>query len=232
MYKSGSKKLKGESKKLNVQSLKLKAESLGLKAEGLKLSALSFKLLVSLVSVFIFHCSSFAQNWDINLLEKINPQNPSSGLWRTTSASVYPVAISLPLGLWIDGKAEKNKITERNAYELVGSVVISSISSQAMKSIFNRERPFEKYNTVYPYKIQSSGSFPSGHTTIAFAVATTVSLEYKKWYVVVPAYMWAAGVGYSRMYLGEHYPTDVLGGAVTGAGGALLSHWLTKKIFK
>jgi undecaprenyl-diphosphatase len=49
--------------------------------------------------------------------------------------------------------------------------------------------------------------------------------------VVVPAYAWAAGVGYSRMYLGQHYPTDVLAGAAIGIGSAYLSNWLNKKYF-
>jgi membrane-associated phospholipid phosphatase len=190
----------------------------------------AFKILF--LAFFFCSANSFAQNWDINLLESINPKNPSSGLWKATSSSTYPTAISLPVGLWIDGKAEKNKITEKHAYEMAGSIVIAGIASQGMKIVFNRSRPYEKYNTVYPYKIETDNSFPSGHTSIAFAVATSVSIEYKKWYIVVPAYVWAAGVGYSRLYLGEHYPTDVLAGAVTGAGSAIISHWLTKKIFK
>jgi undecaprenyl-diphosphatase len=48
---------------------------------------------------------------------------------------------------------------------------------------------------------------------------------------VVPAYGWAAMVGYSRLYLGEHYPSDVIAGAAIGAGSAFLSEWLTKKLW-
>jgi undecaprenyl-diphosphatase len=66
---------------------------------------------------------------------------------------------------------------------------------------------------------------------MAFSTATSLTLQYKKWYVAVPAYFWAANVGYSRMYLGEHYPSDVFAGAAVGAGSAVLAHWLVKKIW-
>jgi undecaprenyl-diphosphatase len=58
-----------------------------------------------------------------------------------------------------------------------------------------------------------------------------MSIQYKKWYVVVPAFAWAGSVGYSRLYLGEHYPTDVFAGAAIGIGSAYLSEWLNKKLF-
>jgi len=116
---------------------------------------------------------------------------------------------------------------------MVGSLVINTAITQGLKFAINRERPVTTYpGEVYPYRFDKSASFPSGHTSTAFATATTLTLEFKKWYVAVPAYAWAAGVGYSRIYLGEHYPTDVIAGAAVGAGSAVLSHWLSKKIFK
>jgi len=173
-----------------------------------------------------------AQNWDIDLLRNINPQNPTSDIWKAATNSAYPISVATPGGIWIDAKIKHNKANEYRAYTIAGSVIIAAGATEAMKIIFDRPRPYEKYSGVYPYKIDEGQSFPSGHASLAFATATSLSLQYKKWYVVVPAYVWAAGVGYSRLYLGAHYPTDIIGSAVTGAGSALLSNWLAKKIFR
>jgi len=179
---------------------------------------------------FIFNACS-AQNWDIDLLKSINPQNPVSDLWKAATNSAYPISIGTPVVIWIDAKVKHNKVNEYKAYTIAGSVIIAAGATEAMKIIIDRKRPYEKYSGVYPYKYEQGQSFPSGHASLAFATATSLSLQYKKWYVVVPAYVWAAGVGYSRLYLGAHYPTDIIGSAVTGAGSALLSNWLSKKIF-
>jgi len=104
--------------------------------------------------------------------------------------------------------------------------------AELLKPIVHRTRPGDAYpNEIFPNSATHGGSFPSGHTTLAFATATTIALENKKWYIVVPAYIWAGSVGYSRMYLGKHYPSDILAGTVIGIGGAYLGRWLTKKFF-
>ena len=111
-------------------------------------------------------------------------------------------------------------------------MAINTLVTQGLKYTINRERPYDKYPLlIHPYQIENDKSFPSGHTSTAFSVATSLSIQYKKWYVVLPAYAWASSVGYSRLYLGEHYPTDVLAGAAIGAGSAWLSHYLNKKYF-
>jgi len=182
---------------------------------------------------FLFSSNVHAQNWDINTLKSINPQNPNSTVMKAFSHSLYPIAIAAPASILAAGYIHNDKTLQHKGWELVGSIVINTAITQALKLTVDRNRPWQTYpGVVHPYKIDNSASFPSGHTSTAFATATTLTLEFKKWYVAVPAYAWAAGVGYSRIYLGEHYPTDAIAGAAVGAGSAFLSHWLSKKIFK
>ena len=94
-----------------------------------------------------------------------------------------------------------------------------------MKTAFARPRPYVTYPDLRtPRGPAPMDSFPSGHAATAFAGATAIALEQPAW--AVPAYGWAALVGYSRMYTGVHYPSDVLAGAAVGVGSAYLAHWL------
>ena len=184
-----------------------------------------------LLIVTALSCNSFAQNWDINLLKNINPQNPNSSVWKAATSSAYPISIGIPVGMWVVSKINNDKNTELKSYEIAGSVIIAAVMTEGLKVVVNRQRPYIKYPLdIHPYDNSEQGkSFPSAHTSLAFATATSLSLECKKWYIVVPAYAWAAGVGYSRLYQGEHYPSDVMAGAAVGAGSAFLCHWLNKK---
>jgi len=188
---------------------------------------------ILIAGCFCFFINAFSQNIDINLLKNINPKNPNSSAWRGATNSAYPVSVGVPVGMWIISKIDHNKKLEKKSYSVGGSVMIAAAAAEGLKIVFNRERPYVKYPyDIHPYDNAEPGkSFPSGHTSLAFATATSLAIECKKWYVVIPAYIWATGVGYSRLYLGEHYPSDVLAGAIVGAGSAWLSHWINKKYF-
>jgi membrane-associated phospholipid phosphatase len=174
-----------------------------------------------------------AQSLDLRILEKINPSNPSSDYWRATTTSANVIAVAAPAYLLLNGLITHDNVNKKAAVELVISQVISIAITESLKAAINRARPAQAHpDLIFPYMDYNGKSFPSGHTSIAFATATSLSLQFKKWYVVVPSLLWAASVGYSRMYLGVHYPTDVIGGAIVGAGSAFLGHWLNKKIFK
>ena len=86
------------------------------------------------------------------------------------------------------------------------------------------------YPDIFKKAKAGSPSFPSGHTSSAFATATSLSLAYPEWYVIVPSFAYAGTVAYSRMHLGVHYPSDVAAGALIGAGCAYLTFKVNKAL--
>jgi undecaprenyl-diphosphatase len=189
----------------------------------------------TLIAFLLIHFTTniLGQNWEIDLLKNINPNQSHATFHQNISKSVYPLSLATPISFFAIGLINKDKKLQQQSYRIAGALIINTAITQAMKYTFNRNRPYQDYPTIiFPNNIENDASFPSGHTSTAFALATSVSMQYKKWYIVVPAYAWAASVGYSRMYLGEHYPTDVLAGAAIGIGSAYLSNWLTKKLIR
>ncbi len=169
-----------------------------------------------------------AQNIDIELLRRINSTSPEPAdpYFKFISDSHYAVCLGVPLGMGIAGLIEKDEDRCIKAVEIGVASAVNLALCQALKTSINRTRPFEQYPDILKKSDGGSGSFPSGHTSSAFATATSISLNVPKWYVVVPAYAWATSVGYSRMHLGVHYPSDVLAGALLGTASA----WLTYKV--
>ena len=108
-----------------------------------------------------------------------------------------------------------------------------------LKNLFARPRPYnlEEWKDwfVYPEMVPrlSSYSFPSGHSSSAFAAATALCVS-KKAYVIIPAYLVAAIIAFSRIWVHVHYPTDVLFGAaigvVYGLIGIVLCNWIVNLI--
>lgn len=170
-----------------------------------------------------------AQNVDIDLLKGINKNTSwlKDNYLELNASSVSAVSVGVPAGIAIAGFIKHDKKLQRDALYMGGAYIVSSIITQSTKRIVDRQRPFEKYPFIIKRDDESGGlSFPSGHTSAAFCTATSVALRYRKWYFVAPAYVFATSVGWARMYQGVHYPSDVLAGAVVGAGSA----WLGWKI--
>lgn len=91
-----------------------------------------------------------------------------------------------------------------------------------------RIRPYDLLGFSILIPPLSDYSFPSGHTSASFAAATAIYAMHRRWGTM--AYGFAAVMGFSRLYLGVHFPTDVLAGAVIGTVMAKMTLWLIQML--
>ena len=179
--------------------------------------------------------SVFSQNLDIDLLRDINVDRNKNldGTLKFITNTTGPVSYGTPIIVYGTGLITNDSALKQKGIYIGVSVLVASGISTVMKFSFNRERPYRTYPFIEKLTSGGSPSFPSGHTSDAFATATSLSIAFPKWYVIAPSYLWASGVGYSRMHLGVHYPSDVFIGALVGAGSSYLcfklQKWLNKK---
>ena len=188
--------------------------------------------LIYLPLSLLMHISLNGQNVDIRLLRTFNTsvQLPSDDFFRFVSNTEPYIVTIMPVAIGGYGLIRHDEKLFRNGCVIASASLICAGITNILKYSINRDRPFVTYTDIQKKSAAGSPSFPSGHTSSAFATATSLSLTYSKWYVIVPAYGWAATVGYSRMHLGVHYPSDVLAGAFIGAGSACLTHFVNKKL--
>jgi membrane-associated phospholipid phosphatase len=150
---------------------------------------------------------------------------------KITSFSVYPVLGIAPASLLLTGYVNNDKVMMRNGVKTGIAIGLNALLTSGIKYTVNRPRPNIQYPGEFVQRTTSGVySFPSGHTSNAFAAATALTLSTKKWYVAVPSYAYACLVGYSRMRLGVHFPSDVLGGMIIGIGTSLLVFQVDKWI--
>jgi len=186
----------------------------------------AFSLLLPLVAT----AQPSINGWEWRYLKKLESNRTTGGVHfnQTISDLSEPLALTFPIAYLTTRFITKDSLLKVKGLTLLSSFAINVGFTYTLKKIINRPRPSEidpRFTVLTP---AASRSFPSGHTAEAFSLATTLTLLHPKWYVIIPSYTFAGLVGYSRMYLGAHYPSDVIAGAVVGAGAAWLNHQLIK----
>lgn len=179
-----------------------------------------------------------AQNWDINTLHRINSMDGRfvRNYSKAFSRSAPYISVGVPVAMAAYAGFSKDQKLLKEAIYIGTSVIEATVITYGMKHAFGRARPYERYpDRVHAYSLEESPSFPSGHTSAAFSLATSLSITYPKWYVIAPSALWACSVGFSRMNEGVHYPSDVIAGAAIGAGCAVaniyVNRWLNRWLF-
>ncbi len=123
---------------------------------------------------------------------------------------------------------------KKKAQEVVFAVMTTLCLNNAIKGLIKYERPFVYSQDYEPADIalsEATGySFPSGHSQNATTLYTSLALTFKKKSLIIIAISLIILIGFSRIYLGVHYPKDVLFGIIFGLACSFFSYFVHKKI--
>nr|NQU94337.1 phosphatase PAP2 family protein [Bacteroidota bacterium] len=152
--------------------------------------------------------------------------NQSDGINQLTNYVLDPLGayylIPILGSLYLYGLAAHNPDAETAALLTGKAAAITGAYTFLFKNVFQRRRPWQGNSPDPgfwggPFNGFQYNSFPSGHTALAFSVATVLGSYYhKKIWVGITSYSLATLVGISRIYDDEHWASDVLAGAVLG----------------
>lgn len=139
---------------------------------------------------------------------------------------------SLQLPVWVAGGMAGAFLTggrqvQRCVLKIVVALATAWLVARVLQHLIPVDRPFLLGLGVQWLPHAASPSFPSNHACAAFAFASTVAFSTRRFAWSLAVLMLAALVGWSRVYLGLHYPSDVLVGAVLGAS----SGWLVNRLW-
>ncbi len=170
--------------------------------------------------------------WDQQIQPQIAQGNPgqSSVFSQLSEPFGNPLKMGiLALGTYYTAGLLKNESLTGASSAALQGMLTAGVAAMAIKLLVHRVRPeeqilFDPYKFKGPSMAGDNLSFPSGHSTIAFALAASLSSYYENdWRLAVPLYFIAGITAYQRVYDFKHWPSDVV-------AGALLGTWIGSKI--
>ncbi len=165
-------------------------------------------------------------SWNEDLFRFINQDLANPGLDVFFSVliilgAVYVWLVLVP-ALWWKGKRNE-------AVDLFFLILLVLVVTMVLKLLFAAPRPEDIREVPIPvpgYFGFDVYSFPSNHASRAFACALFLSFRFRKW--TVPLFVYAFLIGLAKIYVGAHYPGDIIAGAVIGLIFGFLFIWLGK----
>lgn len=128
---------------------------------------------------------------------------------------------------WIVGKASSNPGVQRTAEDgFEASIIAAGLVTPALKVAVGRARPAEELGAAYIQPFSGHYSFPSGEATEAFAVASVVAAHTGNRWLQGTFWGLAGLVGWERIELDRHWASDVVAGALIGAG---VGRWVVER---
>jgi undecaprenyl-diphosphatase len=178
--------------------------------------------------------SAWAQSWPEAVrgaLEQITPYGESDWILYPSAGLFVLTALVALFVRWKLMRTMLWQFAALYAFFFVG-VGLPSLISTLVKRLIGRARPmhFDEVGTLrfnWNWLDWTYQSFPSGHATTAFALATVIGFISPRWFY--PGLALAAVIGISRISMGVHYPSDVVAGAILGLLGAYLVRWIFAK---